>query len=123
MEREARHADAGPAKAICHSAVHHLCLQDDDMFSPKYSGGHGFGGGMPYGAMPLPGRPAAVPHPATLAGTSAYQQVGLWRVMQQPSCILCSAAAATFNVGPGGGPAVPRPLGRSVEMCTVRWHV
>jgi hypothetical protein len=64
-----------PAKAIRHTAVHHLCLQDDDMFSPKYSGGQGFGGGMPYGAMPLPGRPTAVPHPATLAGTPAYQQV------------------------------------------------
>ena len=51
------------------------------MFSPKYGGGQGFGGGMPYGVMPLPGRPTAVPHPATLAGTSAYQQVG-WHIMQ-----------------------------------------
>ena len=65
------------------------------MFSPKYGGGQGFGGGMPYGAMPLPGRPTAVPHPATLAGTSAYQQVGL--AYYAASCILCSAVAATFN--------------------------
>lgn len=51
------------------------------MFSPTYgggygSGGYGFAGGGPY-ALPVPGRAALAPHPATLPGTFAYQQVGL----------------------------------------------
>lgn len=49
------------------------------MFSPRfgsgYGGGHGFGAGTQYGTIHLPGRPTVAPHPATLPGTLAYQQV------------------------------------------------